>query len=165
MEILISGRRKVSDSLNKSLTNVFKETIKRLNQPSRLLVYLSFVSESQIKKLNSHNRNIDKVTDVLSFPSLGIGAGEIIDYNYYKQIGEIDFETGLVILGDVILCTKRVKEQAKEYGHTEEDEIVRLFVHSLLHLFGYDHIKDEDYNVMHPLELEILNNCGYNFSE
>ncbi len=163
MKIIISGRKKVSRGLIVKLEEVLMHTIKTLKQPEKIEVELSFVGPITMQKLNRETRNIDKITDVLSFPAYFLKPGEKIDYLKLKQMGEIDFESGEVLIGDVIICTERSKQQAREFGHSEDDEIVRLFTHSILHLFGYDHIKDEDYNIMHPLELNILKKCGYDF--
>ena len=104
---------------------------------------IKFVSATEIKRLNSAHRGIDKVTDVLSFPATDIRAGEEVvggDGTY---------------LGDMAICLKRAKCQAKEYGNTYFAEIQKLVVHSVLHLLGYDHIKDEDYAIMNKKEEQI----------
>ncbi len=100
-------------------------------------VSLSVVSEDEIKKLNARFRRMDKVTDVLSFPS-----GEGID-------GEF--------LGDIVICYQRALEQAQEYGHGIERELGFLCVHSILHLLDFDH-GDE----MFGLSEKILNKIGLN---
>ena len=104
---------------------------------------IKFVSDTEIKRLNSAHRGIDKVTDVLSFPATDIRAGEEVvggDGTY---------------LGDMAICLKRAKSQAKEYGNTYFAEIQKLVLHSVLHLLGYDHIKDEDYAIMNKKEEQI----------
>ena len=101
--------------------------------------------------MNSEFRNIDKVTDVLSFPSFEISAGEILDlknqdYLAFRQ------ENGFYHFGDMAICLKQTQRQAKEFGVTTQSEIKKLVIHSMLHLMGYDHIKDEDYAVMKKQE-------------
>lgn len=104
-------------------------------------VSLSFVSETEIQALNRDFRKIDRVTDVLSFPM-------------NEKIGEY------LLLGDIIICVDRAKEQAVEYGHSMERELVYLIVHSTLHLLGYDHMTDAEKNEMRKKEKQIMNSLG-----
>ena len=93
-------------------------------------VSVSFVSNTEIKKLNGIYRNKDSVTDVLSFP-LSVN-GET----------EISKETGYNMLGDIVISLETAVKQAQNYGHSLEREIGFLTVHSMLHLLGYDHIDE-----------------------
>ncbi|MBQ9781566.1 MAG: rRNA maturation RNase YbeY [Clostridia bacterium] len=119
---------------------------------------LEFVGKSKIKKLNKDFRQIDKVTDVLSFPSL--------DGVRYKTITKKDFpydydiEQDAVFIGSIVVCTKKAEEQAKEYGHSVEREVTFLICHGLLHLFGYDHINNADEIEMKKLQDEIMQKIG-----
>lgn len=91
-----------------------------------------------IRSVNAASRNIDDVTDVLSFPAFEMTAGELPeDWSEYT-----DPETGLVALGDMCICLERAMDQAKEYGHGIKREIGYLVVHSVLHLLGYDHLDE-----------------------
>lgn len=114
--------------------------------PDRAEISLSFVSKEEIHRLNSMYRNVDAHTDVLSFPL-------IEDFN------DIDEDEEL-ILGDVVICREQAREQAKEYGHSEEREVVYLFVHSVLHLLGYDHMDEDEKKVMRTREEEIMSEMG-----
>lgn len=105
-------------------------------------ISLSFVSESEIRKLNSDYRDKDSVTDVLSFPL------------------DDDFAIQTNLLGDIIICCKRAIEQAKEYNHSIKREIVYLVVHSMFHLLGYDHIDESDRIVMRNKEKSALKEIG-----
>lgn len=89
---------------------------------------ISFISNDEIKKLNKEFRNVDSVTDVLSFP---LGENGIYDKNP---------ETGALLLGDIVISLKKAEEQSKLYGHSLEREVAYLTVHSVLHLIGYDHV-------------------------
>ena len=80
---------------------------------------------------------MDKPTDVLSFPMNEFEPGR-----FDAEKAEIDEETGLVILGDMVLSLERARAQGNEYGHGEEREIAYLTVHSVLHLLGYDHVDE-----------------------
>ena len=101
-------------------------------------ISLSFVSEAEIRKLNSDYRDKDSVTDVLSFPL------------------DDDFAIQTNLLGDIIICCKRAIEQAKEYNHSIKREIVYLVVHSMFHLLGYDHIEESDRIIMRNKEKTAL---------
>ncbi len=107
----------------------------------RIEISLSFVSLEEIHALNNLYRQVDRPTDVLSFPL-------IEDFN---EICRED-EEGEILLGDVVICLDKARQQAKEYGHSEKREIVYLFVHSVLHLLGYDHMEDEDKTEMRRKE-------------
>ncbi len=102
-------------------------------------ISFSIVDEAEIQDLNREYRDHDSVTDVLSF-------------GFYEK-GETP-ESGL--LGDIVICAQRAKEQAEEYGHSYERELIYLSVHSLLHLLGYDHEVDDDKNEMRALEKKIM---------
>lgn len=107
---------------------------------SDIEVSVSFVGDEEIRELNKNYRNVDSTTDVLSFP---------ID-DEFKIISNI--------LGDIVINTKKVIEQAKEYNHSNEREISYLTVHSMLHLLGYDHIDEEDRLAMRNKEKKIMDN-------
>lgn len=116
-----------------------------------------FVDEEEIQRLNRETRSIDKVTDVLSYPSLDGIKGKALyleDYPY-----EIDEEDNLFV-GSVVVCVQRAKEQAEEYGHSLKRELHYLLVHGVLHCLGYDHMTDEDKAEMREREEYVLNKLG-----
>lgn len=131
------------------------EVYKVLNQTAKLSAEVVFVSEEEIKNLNKTQRGIDKITDVLSFPSLDNIRGKILIKNDYPL--ELDDE-GSLFLGSIAICLKRANEQAIEYNHSVEREINYLLCHGLLHLFGYDHIDENDKAQMRSLEEQIMTN-------
>lgn len=95
-------------------------------------------NDSGIRAINAASRNIDKPTDVLSFPMFQMEAGKIPeDWDDY-----IDPETGLCPLGDMAVSLERAIAQAKEFGHSTRREIGYLTIHSVLHLLGYDHMDE-----------------------
>ena len=118
-------------------------------------VSVTIVDEEEIKALNKEHRDKDSITDVLSFPMLDFDEnGEIIDCDY-------DFDDELVVLGDIVICAKRAKEQAQEYGHSFQREMAFLTVHSMLHLLGYDHEEArEEEEQMFCRQREILEKMG-----
>jgi len=111
-----------------------------------LSLSVAFLSSLEMKALNKRTRDINKVTDVLSFPNFDIKAGD--------NLTEAQKEDGY--LGDVAICLRRAKAQAKGFKHSLEDELVKLAVHSTLHLLGFDHIRDEDYVLMQAEEDKAL---------
>ena len=118
------------------------------NCPYEAEVSVTFVDDEEIRKINSEYRGIDKSTDVLSFP-----------FNEFEIPGNLDAfnpETGELLLGDIILSTDHIVEQAIEYGHSETRELAFLVVHSMLHLMGYDHMVDEDRVIMEERQRKIL---------
>ena len=129
-----------------------QKVIEAMNYPKGLEVAIDFVSEKEIQRLNAEFRGIDRVTDVLSFPSFQIDAGEIFDETSIEAQMSIQ-ENGLIHFGDMAICLKQTERQAKEYGATNEAEVKKLVIHSILHLMGYDHIEDDDYVLMNEKEI------------
>lgn len=122
-------------------------------QVDELSAEVLFVSKEEIKRLNKENRNIDSVTDVLSFPTLdGIRNKAVLKSDFPLDIDDDD----RVFLGSIVVCEERAKEQALEYGHSEKREITYLICHGLLHLLGYDHMTDSDKVEMRKLEDKIM---------
>ena len=109
--------------------------------------------EEYIRTLNREQRDIDSVTDVLSFPSLENIRGKKL----FKKEHPADLdEEGGIFLGSIAICEKRAKKQAEEYGHSVEREINYLAVHGLCHLLGYDHMNEEDKREMRVKEERVL---------
>ncbi|MBQ7164798.1 MAG: rRNA maturation RNase YbeY [Clostridia bacterium] len=123
-----------------------------LGQEDNLSAELEFVSEEEIADLNKRLRKVDGVTDVLSFPSLEGIRGRVI----YRKDFPFDVEDKAVFIGSVAVCVKRAEQQAEEYGHSLEREFTYLVCHGLLHLFGYDHMTDDDKREMRALEEKIM---------
>lgn len=135
-----------------------ESVFKTLKQRVNLVAEISFCSKEEIQKINLETRGKDAVTDVLSFPSLNVTAGEIIKKKNYPF--DTDPETGGVFMGSIIICNDRAKEQAEEFGHSFTREIYYLAVHGLMHLFGYDHETEEDKAVMREMEESALEIIG-----
>lgn len=135
---------------------------------------VSFVDEKTIRNLNRENRNIDSVTDVLSFPALNMDLGKfsnLAEYDFvptfeYDEEAESDFVENqdvdyILNLGDVIICVERAIEQAEEYGHSLTREMTFLALHGLLHVMGYDHEESRSTEeLMFRLQDEILNDVN-----
>ena len=115
-------------------------------------VGVTFTDNDGIRELNREHRDIDRETDVLSFPMLS-------DVNDISEF-DINPENGLVYLGDIVISLEKAKEQSEEYGHTFQREIAYLTVHSMMHLFGYDHMEDGEKAVMREHEEAVLTELG-----
>lgn len=137
------------------ITKVLEAALDYLSQPSEQLeVSVSFVGEDEIRELNKEYRNNDNVTDVLSFPAVENPDRGVI--NVEEHAADLNPETWLLNLGDIIICLPRAKAQAKEYGHSLKREVAFLALHSMLHLLGYDHMNAEDEQQMTSLQKQIL---------
>lgn len=128
--------------IKKVMQTCFDE--EKLNN-KKLYVNVVLTNNKNIKEINSAQRNIDKETDVLSFPMYE--KNEIENLNLENED----------ILGDMVISIEKVEEQAKEYGHSFERELAYMVVHSFYHLMGYDHIEEVDKQKMRPKEEFILN--------
>ncbi len=125
-----------------------------------LVLELLFVSEADIRALNREKRGVDAVTDVLSFPAAALKAGEPVRAAEHPDCVELGKRTRRMYLGSVVICKKRAKEQAEEYGHSFEREVCYLAVHGFLHCLGYDHETEEERRVMRAREEEIMQKIG-----
>ncbi len=127
--------------------------------PYEAEVNILLVTEEEIQEINRLQRNIDAVTDVLSFPMLNLPAPG--DFSRLEE-EEDNFhpETGEALLGDIVLCIPKVIAQAAEFGHSEKREYAFLLLHSMLHLFGYDHMTPEEAEVMEGKQRTILEQMG-----
>ena len=139
----------------------YEETIKKVleqcfieegMEKSKIYVSITLTTPEHIHEINKQYRNVDRATDVLSFP---IFEKEEID----EKIRTQDFEHEDV-LGDIIISIEKVKEQAVEYGHSFEREFAYMLVHGFYHLMGYDHIQEADKVIMRAKEEKVLEKLG-----
>lgn len=137
MEIYYDDRQddiEITEEIKNLIEKSIAAVLKVENLDQNVEVSVSFVGDDEIRDLNRDYRGVDKSTDVLSFPM------------------DDEFIIDNRILGDVIINTRRVMEQAEELGHSNERELSYLTVHSILHLLGYDHMEDEDKKEMRERE-------------
>ncbi len=142
----IEENKEYEDTIKKVLEQCFKE--EKLEN-SKLYITITLTNSENIRKINKEYRNIDKATDVLSFPMY---EKEELEEKIAKQHYEHED-----VLGDIVISIEKVEEQAKEYGHGFERELSYMLVHGFYHLMGYDHIEEEDKKKMRPKEEKILN--------
>jgi probable rRNA maturation factor len=139
MEVLISNEQKAVDINIDSIKAIALEIMKFEGSPENSQLSMVFCDDEAIKELNNDFRGKNEPTDVLSFPM------EL--ENFVPEIR---------MLGDIVISTDTALRQAKDYNHSVESEIIILLIHGLLHLHGYDHIKEDDYKKMRSREAEIL---------
>lgn len=120
--------------------------------PKDIDIEINIVDEEQIQQLNKRFRDIDSVTDVLSFANIE----KKYPYDFKEHIDYINPEDNSIILGEIFICDKRALEQANEYNHSIEREISFLTCHGVLHLLGYDHIEEKDQEEMNKLQDKIM---------
>lgn len=146
MQILINNENeliKISDTMLGKIKNALVTGLELLGYSNNYEISISIVDENEIRELNNRYRGVDKKTDVLSFP--------LYERDEIPQSG---------MLGDIVISSNKVREQAKEFGHSEEREFIYLAIHSLLHLLGYDHIEEEDRIEMRSKEKAIMKKLG-----
>ena len=139
----------------KIICKIFEIALKETNRPNDITASVVLVTPNEIQELNKTFRNIDKVTDVLSFPLLD-------DFNDFESARDF---TGECEIGDIYINPERASEQAKEYGHSYKREICFLALHGFLHLLGYDHMTEDEEKEMFSLQDIILDkaNVGRDF--
>ncbi len=147
MDVLFENN--TNEEINyKLIEKVISEALRYEGVNDNTEVSVTIVDNEEIRKINNKFRNIDRATDVLSFP--------LIDFDNES----LPDDGSKIYLGDIIISIERAKEEAKEYGHSIDREIGFLTAHSMLHLLGYDHMVPEEEKEMFAKQEEILNNLG-----
>lgn len=151
MNIYFEDGNVVSNELLEKMTEAARyaiETEDVLNlDEDRCEISVTFVGLDEIHQLNREYRGVDRPTDVLSFPQ-------------FEDLDEEIPDVGEICLGDVVICRDKAEEQANEFGHSFERELVYLFTHSILHLLGYDHMETDEKRLMRAREEEIMEKIG-----
>ena len=147
-----------SEKYERTIKEVVKECFKEEGlDKTKLYLSITLTNPQEIEKINKQYRNIDRPTDVLSFPMF-----EKNELNEFLEKNK-DYEDEIIkedILGDIVISIPKVYEQAEEYGHSFERELAYMVVHGFYHLMGYDHIEVEDKKIMRPKEEKILEKLG-----
>ncbi len=147
MNILFGEEQAVTENVAEKMREAAEICVTEEGLDSaRCEISFSFVSPEEIRRLNAVYRQKDAVTDVLSFPQ-------------YDDVTDPDNPEALC-LGDVVICDETARRQAQEYGHSYERELVYLFVHSVLHLLGYDHMDEAERLEMREREEEVMKRIG-----
>ena len=148
-------REEVSEEIERTIKAAVVKTLEYENCDFDAEVSITITDNDEIRRINSEMRNIDRVTDVLSFPMLYFDEnGDIIDSDF-------DMDGENIMLGDIVISAERAKSQSEEYGHSFRREMAFLTVHSMLHLLGYDHVDNpEGERIMFAKQEDILNLLG-----
>ena len=145
----------ISENRKAWIRKVIRTALEAEGVDFRCEVDVCITDDEGIREINREMREVDKATDVLSFPVFDLIPGELPDEE------DADPCTGLVPLGDMAISMEHVTAQAKEYGHSEKRELSYLVVHSVLHLLGYDHLDEgEQKRQMRAREEDILSGLG-----
>lgn len=135
-QIIFEAEVDVPDGLEDLLNTVISAALDAEGVDTPCEVNVLVTDDAAIHQINLDMRNVDRSTDVLSFPMFELVPGEKPDRE------DADPATGLVPLGDMVLSLERATAQAEEFGHSVEREVSYLAVHSVLHLLGYDHMDE-----------------------
>lgn len=148
MNLIFSDEHMPGQTVIDRMTQAAELCLREENlDPDNAEISVTFVSSEEIHELNKVYRGKDCVTDVLSFPQ-------------YESMEEMKSVKGILCLGDVVICPEQALLQADEFGHSGERELVYLFVHSVFHLLGYDHMEEEDKREMRAHEEKIMSQIG-----
>jgi len=149
------------EEFNQIISRIVNASVDFLECPYECQVAVTLVNDEQIHEINLENRNIDRATDVLSFPMMDFDQPNDLSLVEANPQDYFDPESGELLMGDIVISLEHVSAQAKEYNHSERREIAFLTAHSCLHLFGYDHMTDEERLEMEKLQEEILQKEGF----
>ena len=144
MNLIIANQTDEKIDMDQKLESVVKTVLESEGLSLDYEVSITFVSKDEIHRLNKEFRNVDRPTDVLSFP---------MDEDFF--IEGVD-----TMLGDIVISMDVAKDQAKDLGHSLDREIMYLTAHSMLHLLGYDHIDEDDKLLMRKREKEVMRILG-----
>lgn len=139
----------------KLANEVILYTIEHESFPYEAEINVTLVDNDRIREINKEYRQIDRATDVLSFPLLEYEEAGVFD-GLEEDMDNFNPDTGEILLGDIIISVPKVYEQAEAFGHAVKREFAFLIVHSMLHLFGYDHMTEEEAAFMENKQREIL---------
>jgi probable rRNA maturation factor len=158
VEVLIQNIQDKID-ITKNIENIMENAVEfclvheKIEKPSEVSILL--VDDEKIREINNEQRGIDSSTDVLSFPIVEMEDGEI-----KSNLGDIDMEENIMLLGDIVISLETAYKQANEYGHSFERELAFLTTHGVFHLLGYDHEDEESEKNMLNKQEVVLGKMG-----
>ena len=148
--------------VEKTVEKVIVAALDYCKCPYEAEVSVLITDNEGIREINNEHREIDKATDVLSFPN--IEYEQAGDFSHLEEVDLVSScfhpESGELMLGDIVVSYEKVISQAEEFGHSQLREFSFLIVHSMLHLLGYDHMDEEDAAIMEPKQEAILNSLN-----
>lgn len=146
------------------INKVIDEAVTYEKCPYEVEVNVTLTDNEAIHEINKEFRQVDRATDVLSFPMINYDKPS--DFDSLEEEFDTNTEdyfnpdTGELMLGDIVVSVEKVIEQAEKYGHTPTRELAFLVAHSMMHLFGYDHMTEEESSVMEAKQRAVLDNLG-----
>ena len=153
----IQTEEKFDFNMEEAAQKVCAEVLRQEEFPEDAEISLVVTDAEEVHKLNREYRGIDRTTDVLSFP--GLDFEDAADFSCIDD-SCVNPDNDCVMLGDIVICAEKVREQAAEYGHSELREFAFLVAHSMLHLCGYDHMTPEEAEVMEKRQEMALTALG-----
>ena len=147
---LITSKNNIKQWIYLCLQNVFSKT--RLNEIKHIIIDINFVNRDTMIEYNNNFRGINNITNVLSF------ANNVLIKDGY----DVNIDIAFILLGEMVLCCEKILEEAQEYNKTFIERYTHIFIHSILHLLGYDHIDEREREMMEKLEENILHQLGIN---
>ncbi|MEG7529907.1 MAG: rRNA maturation RNase YbeY [Hungatella sp.] len=142
------------------IEEVILEALDYENCPYEAEINVVLTDDEEIRTVNLEYRNLDAATDVLSFPMLTYDSPS--DFQHVEEEEDcFNPETGELMLGDIMISVDKVEAQAEQYGHSKRRELAFLVAHSMLHLCGYDHMEEDERQVMEEKQRDILERRGY----
>lgn len=144
----------------KTASDVLSGFLDATSCPYEAEVSILLTGNDEIREINRDQRGIDSVTDVLSFPLHEYSSPAGFDELDEGSFDDFDPDSGELMLGDIVLCLPRVRDQAEEFGHSTKREFAFLIAHSLLHLVGFDHMEPADEKMMTEMQNAILIRLG-----
>ena len=138
---------------------VAEKALELENCPYEAQISLILTDDEGIRQVNSEFRDIDRSTDVLSFPMIPFESPAAYDI-LEEDESYFDMDTGELLLGDIMISVDHVYAQAEEYGHSVKREFAFLVAHSIMHLLGYDHMEKEEAAVMEAHQEAVLSALG-----
>ena len=153
--------KKFDFAIEEVVEKVARTVLEMENCPYEVCLNLLITNNEGIRTYNKEYRQIDKETDVLSFPNVEYESAGDFSMAEKMQADCFDPDSGELLLGDIIISAQKVEEQAKEYGHSELREFAFLTAHSMFHLCGYDHMNDEEAAVMENKQETVLQKLGF----
>ena len=152
--------KEFSFSIEEIFEKVARAVLEMESCPYEVCVNLLLTNNEGIRRYNREYREIDKETDVLSFPNLDFEQAGVFSITEEAEADCFDLDSGELLLGDIIISVDKAAEQAVAYGHSERREFAFLTAHSMFHLCGYDHMTEEEAAIMEQKQETVLQELG-----
>ncbi len=149
-----------SFAVQEVINAVAQQVLEMENCPYEVQINVLLTDNQVIREYNAQYRDIDRETDVLSFPNVDYESPSAFEGLDENSADYFDPDSGELILGDIILSVDKIREQAQSYGHSEKRELAFLVAHSMLHLCGYDHMEPDEAAVMEEKQEAALQALG-----